>query len=103
VDFRALQLLNIYDDDNAYTDVTPGAAQRARCRRQVTLTMRREVGIENLLGRENSFTLSGEQWGAWNATFSLAESRLARALWTRHWQNNHLIAERCKNTTSAWQ
>jgi hypothetical protein len=26
--------------------------------------------VENLLGRGNSFTLSGEQWGEWTAVFS---------------------------------
>jgi hypothetical protein len=32
--------------------------------------MRREVGVENLMGRGNSYTRSGGQWGAWNAVFS---------------------------------
>src|SRR4030095_9206409 len=36
---------------------------------QPSLTMRREVGVENLLGHGNSYTLSGQQWGAWNAVF----------------------------------
>ena len=31
--------------------------------------MRGEVGVENLLGRANSYTHSGEQWGDWNAVF----------------------------------
>jgi hypothetical protein len=31
--------------------------------------MRQEVGAENLLGRGNSYTMSGQQWGAWNAVF----------------------------------
>ena len=64
VDFRALQLVNIYKDDDAY--VNPYGFQRPSERDRngdVRLTMRREVGVENLLGRSNSYTLSGEQWG----------------------------------------
>jgi S-formylglutathione hydrolase FrmB len=71
VDFRALQLVNLYEDDNAYTDDHGQERPSERdANGNVTLTMRREVGVENLLGRGNSFTLSGEQWGAWNAVYS---------------------------------
>src|SRR5208283_1201920 len=71
VDFRALELVNIYTDKNAYQD--EDGRERASERNpegQTVLTMRREVGAENLLGRGNSYTCSGEQWGAWNAVFS---------------------------------
>ncbi len=70
VDFRALELVNIYEDDNAY--VNPYGNERPSARDpegDVKLTMRREVGLENLLGRGNRYTLSGQQWGAWNAAF----------------------------------
>jgi hypothetical protein len=71
VDFRALQLINIYENKNAYVDVRGQEWPSERdAEGNVTLTMRREVGVENLLGGGNSFTLSGEQWGAWNAVFS---------------------------------
>jgi hypothetical protein len=31
--------------------------------------MRHECQLENVLGRRDSWTLSGGQWGAWNATY----------------------------------
>ena len=31
--------------------------------------MRHECGLENVLGRGDSWTMSGGQWGAWNATY----------------------------------
>jgi hypothetical protein len=31
--------------------------------------MRRECRLENVLGRGDSWAMSGGQWGAWNATF----------------------------------
>lgn len=70
VDFRSFQLVNIYEDANAYTDAKGG--ERPACRRvdgTVRYTMRHELGMENLLGRGGSWALSGGQWGAWNATY----------------------------------
>ncbi len=70
VDFRALELVNIYRDGNAY--VNQYGYERPSARDpfgDVKLTLRREVGVENLLGCGNSYTLSGQQWGDWNAVF----------------------------------
>ena len=70
VDFRAFELVNIYDDPNAYTNQFGFERPSDRALNgEVRLTMRREVGVENLLGEGNSWTMSGEQWGAWNATY----------------------------------
>ena len=70
VDFRAFELVNIYDDVNAYTNRYGFERPSDRTvTGDVRLTMRREVGVENLLGLENSWTMSGQQWGAWNATY----------------------------------
>jgi hypothetical protein len=71
VDFRAYELVNIYEDADAYTDAagTERASERD-LKGAVVLTMRREVGAENLLGTGNSYTMSGQQWGAWNAAYS---------------------------------
>jgi S-formylglutathione hydrolase FrmB len=70
VDFRALQLVNIYQDDNAYVNKYGNERPSERDHNgDVKLTMRREVGVENLLGLSNSFTLSGGQWCDWNAVF----------------------------------
>ncbi len=71
VDFRRFQLVNIYDDDNAYVDdrgVERAAARDPRTGR-VRYTMRQEAGLENVIGRGGSWAESGGQWGAWNATY----------------------------------
>jgi hypothetical protein len=71
VDFRALELVNIYQDENAYVNHEGRERPSERdLKGAVTLTMRQEVGMENMLGRGNRYTLSGEQWGAWNALCS---------------------------------
>jgi hypothetical protein len=70
LDFRALQLVNIYADDNAYVNQYGNERPSERdLNGDVKLTMRREVGVENLLGRGHSYTTSGGQWGAWSAVF----------------------------------
>ncbi len=70
VDFRSFQLVNIYEDDNAYINQhgfeRPGARDTSG---DVRYTMRHECQVENVLGRGDSWTLSGGQWGAWNATY----------------------------------
>jgi S-formylglutathione hydrolase FrmB len=70
VDFRAFELVNIYEDANAYTNQFGFERPSDRTvTGDVRLTMRREVGVENLLGSGNNWILSGEQWGDWNATY----------------------------------
>jgi hypothetical protein len=99
VDFRALQLINIYDDDNAYADTQGQERPSERdAKGNVTLNMRREVGIENLLGAGDSFTLSGEQWGAWNAVLGPRGSDgLPVPLWDPpSGKINHAVAEQWK-------
>jgi S-formylglutathione hydrolase FrmB len=70
VDFRSFQLVNIYDDDNAY--VNGHGFERPAARDvygDVKYTMRHECLAENVLGRGDSWAMSGQQWGAWNATY----------------------------------
>jgi S-formylglutathione hydrolase FrmB len=71
LDFRDYQLVNLYEDANAY--VGPDGAERPAARDprtgRVRYTMRRECGMENALGLGGSFAASGGQWGSWNATF----------------------------------
>ncbi len=70
VDFRHFQLVNVYDDVNAF--VNADGFERPACRTpsgDVKYTMRHEVSMENLLGRGDSWASSGGQWGAWNATY----------------------------------
>jgi hypothetical protein len=70
VDFRGFQLIDIYRDDNAY--LNRYGFERPSKRTQdgdVEFTVRHECQMENVLGRGDSWTLSGQQWGAWNATY----------------------------------
>ena len=69
VDFRAFQLVNIYDDDDAYVDAGADRPSRRGADGEVRLTMRQELAMENVLGRGDSWTQSGRQWGAWNAVY----------------------------------
>jgi hypothetical protein len=71
VDFRSYETINIYEDDNAYDapDGTERPAARDPAAGKPRLTVRRECGLENLLGAGGRYTLSGQQWGSWNATF----------------------------------
>ena len=70
VDFRAFQRVNIYSDANAYTEVTGDERPSRRgSDGGVRFTMRHELLMENVLGRGDSWTRSGQQWGAWNAVY----------------------------------
>jgi len=70
VDFRSFQLVNIYEDSNAYVNRHGFERPAARdSNGKVRFTMRHECGLENVLGRGDSWANSGGQWGAWNAAF----------------------------------
>jgi S-formylglutathione hydrolase FrmB len=70
VDFRAYQLVNIYQDENAYLNAhgfeRPSARDAAG---DVLFTIRHECQMENVMGRGDSYTTSGSVWGAWNAVY----------------------------------
>ena len=70
VDFRGFQLVNIYEDRNAYVNKygfeRPGERE---INGDIRFTMRHECQMENVLGLGDSWTMSGGQWGAWNATY----------------------------------
>jgi hypothetical protein len=70
VDFRAFELVNIYDEDNVY--VNRHGFERPSAREingDVRFTMRHEVQIERVLGRGDRWELGGRDWGSWNAVF----------------------------------
>jgi hypothetical protein len=70
VDFRSFQLINIYDDKNAYINGHGFERPSARdTSGEVRFTMRHECRLENVMGRGDSYAYSGGQWGAWNATY----------------------------------
>lgn len=72
LDFRAYQLVNIYKDDNAYVNANGFERPSARTVSGDTeFTMRLECQKENVLGAGDSYTMSGGQWGAWNAVFGV--------------------------------
>jgi S-formylglutathione hydrolase FrmB len=105
VDFRAYQLVNIYKDTNAYTDAA--GKERTSMRRrsgETALTMRNEVGSENLVGRHDSYTTGGGQWGAWNATYSpRGEDGLPVPLWNpKTGAINHSVAEQWRKYDLRW-
>jgi hypothetical protein len=70
VDFRSFQLVNLYRDRNAYVNARgferPAAREPSG---DVRYTMRHECQMENVLGRGDSWTRSGGQWGSWNAVY----------------------------------
>jgi hypothetical protein len=71
VDFRCFQLVDIYSDANAY--VNKYGFERASKRNidgETEYTMRHECTMENVIGDGDSYVFSGQQWGAWNATYS---------------------------------
>jgi hypothetical protein len=70
VDFRGFQLLDIYKDKNAYYDERGVERPSARdIHGNVLFTIRHECQMENVMGLGDSWTMSGAQWGAWNATY----------------------------------
>jgi hypothetical protein len=70
VDFRGFQLVNIYQDKNAYVNRYGFERPSAReVNGDVRFTIRHECQMENVMGAGDSWAMSGQQWGAWNATY----------------------------------
>jgi S-formylglutathione hydrolase FrmB len=71
VDFRAFQVVNLYHDPCAYLDTEGKERPSARNSDGSTrFSIRNECRMENALGLGDSWTMSGGQWGCWNATYS---------------------------------
>jgi Putative esterase len=99
VDFRAYQLVNIYEDENAY--VNEYGFERPSERQadgDIKYTMRHECQMENVLGRGNSYTMSGNPWGAWNAVYGPSgKDGLPVPIWDpQTGKINHEVAEQWK-------
>jgi hypothetical protein len=110
VDFRAMQLVNIYRDRNIYVNEYGHERPAARDPQgDTTLTMRQELRLESILGHRGSFVNSAAQWGAWNAVFGpRQENGEPATLWdplsgdinpdvAKHWRRydlRHLIEQR---------
>jgi hypothetical protein len=99
VDFRAFQLINIYQDRNAYINRHGFERPSARdTNGDVRFTIRHECRMENALGAGDSWAMSGEQWGAWNAAYGpRGEDRRPRPLW------NPVTGEIDRATAEQWK
>ncbi|UTA48762.1 hypothetical protein L1F30_04260 [Simiduia sp. 21SJ11W-1] len=75
VDFRHFQLVNVYEDDNAFVNEYGQVRPSYRAKDgEVIFSIQHEIEMENALGRGNSFATSGGQWGGWNAVYSPRDS-----------------------------
>ncbi len=83
VDFRAYELINVYDDANAYVNSRGFERPSARdVSGEVRYTVRHECQLEVALGRGNRWWLSGKDWCAWNAVFGpRGDDGLPKPLW----------------------
>jgi hypothetical protein len=83
VDFRAFELINIYEDANAF--VNKHGFERPASRDvdgDVRTTVRHECRLERALGLGGRWELSGRDWGAWNAVFGpRGDDGLPKPLW----------------------
>jgi len=70
VDFRYFQLVDIYNDKNAFINEHGNERPSFRSNDgEIIFSIQREIMMENAIGRNNSFAFSGGQWGGWNAVF----------------------------------
>src|SRR5437867_4863883 len=83
VDFRGFQLIDVYRDKNAYVDEHGVERPSKRdINGNVEFTIRHECRMENMMGLGDSWTMSGQQWGAWNAAYGpRAQSGRPAPLW----------------------
>ena len=83
VDFRSFELINIYEDANAY--LNKHGVERPASRDidgDVRTTVRHECRLERALGLGGRWELSGRDWCAWNAVFGpRGDDGLPKPLW----------------------
>ncbi|WP_027077810.1 alpha/beta hydrolase-fold protein [Maribacter antarcticus] len=71
VSFEKMQLVNIYEDENAFYNDRDYIRPSMRDQYGDPLfSIKQEIKEENVLGASNTFVTSGGQWGAWNALYS---------------------------------
>lgn len=83
VDFRSYELINIYQDKNAYVNRWGFERPAKRTIEGDTIyTVRHECQVENVLGRGDNWALGGKDWCSWNATFGpRGANGLPKPLW----------------------
>ncbi len=67
VDFRAFQVINVYEDENAYVDASGADRPSVIINGQTVCTIRQENGMEYAIDPEGG---AGQQWSSWMACFS---------------------------------
>lgn len=71
VSFKRMQLINIYEDENAFYNkhmyLRPSKRDKYG---EPEFSIKKEIYSENVEGTSNSYITSGGQWGAWNALYS---------------------------------
>lgn len=68
--FRAFQLVNLYDDDNAFVSASGMTRPSSRATNgDPRFSIADEVRMEAVMGKGDSYVTSGQQWGAWNAVY----------------------------------
>lgn len=72
VDFRAFQVINVYDDENAYVDAAGGDRPSVIIGGRTVCTIRQENEMEYALDPEGG---AGQQWSSWMACFSKRDAR----------------------------
>jgi hypothetical protein len=85
VDFRAYELVNIYEDENAYEKPGPFAVTPRPAKRDpdghVTATVEQSVRFEAVLG---SHGRSSDQWDIWQAVFGpVGKDGYPQAIWDK--------------------
>ncbi len=71
VSFKRMQLVNIYEDENAFYNKRHYLRPSKRdLYGEPEFSIKEEVYGENVAGMSNTYVTSGEQWGAWNALYS---------------------------------
>ncbi len=70
VSFKRMQLINIYEDENAFFNKYDYLRPSKRdIYGEPEFSIRKEVFSENVEGYSDSYATSGGQWGAWNAVY----------------------------------
>ena len=105
VDFRAFELVNIYEDDNAYVNKFGNERPSERTLNGDTrsLMRRRKLQIENVTGTGDSWTMSGKPMVTWNATYGpRAANGKPSVLWAPgHGQDRSSCRRRMEENGSA--
>lgn len=99
VDFRDYELINIYQDKNAYVnDYQFERPSQRTVNGETVMTLRHECQAENVIGRGGNFNTGGKDWSSWNATFGpRGKDGLPSSLWnSKTGEIDHSVVEEWK-------